>query len=271
MTASLKQLSKDPNCEAVSRHDSFAVDPKAIKFRDGFNLRQAGPELEAHIQRIKQALIAGADVPPIDVVVENGEIIAIDGHCRTMAALLAIDEGTPIRLDARHFRGDERAQTLHMLGTGTGSLHLTPLQNGHGFMRLVKQMKMTEKEIAAALGVSVQTVKNGLELAEAPLDVQDALAAGSVTAKAAKQAVRKHGKKAGAVIKQELAASGGKKVKTKSVPKGAADSFYAVAGQIRDHVNADIEEAAALAGGKHVQVPAKLLRDLFKVYDGVKK
>lgn len=269
--ASLKQLSKDPGVDTVSRHDGFTVDPKALKVRKGFNLRQDSPEVREHIQRIKRVLIAGDDIPPIDVVVEASTIYVIDGHCRREAALLAIKEGVPIKLQARHFRGDEKAQTLHMLGTGTGSLHLTPLQNGHGFLRLTKQLRMEPQDIADSLGISLATVENGLLLAESPLDVQEALEAGQVTATAAKQAVKKHGKEAGAVIAKQHKESGGKKVRTWNVPKGAALGFYGAAAQLRTYIDADADEAKALQEEEYVQIPVAIAREILEAYGGIKK
>ena len=186
-TVSLKQMAETKQ-DGIQKATYFKVRPDVVEFEAGFNLRDEGPELDAHIERLYEAMKAGAYVPPIDVSVIEGRIVARDGHCRTRAARRLCAEGNEYMLEARQLRGNDAEAVFHMLGSGSG-LAYSPLQQARGYLRLLN-MGHTVPAIAARLGVSRTTIENGLALAETPAAVQNMVAAGQVSATLALKTVR---------------------------------------------------------------------------------
>lgn len=175
--------------DGVTKATTFRVDPKLVNLEPGFNLRAEGEELDAHIERLYLSMKAGAFIPPVDVQIIKGKIFARDGHCRQRAAIRLRKEMPEYTLECRQLRGNEADAVLHMLGTGSGSKPLTPLEQGRGYLRLIK-MGMTPVAIAEKLGISRVTVDNGIVLAEAPVAVQQAIETGAVSSTTARDAVK---------------------------------------------------------------------------------
>jgi len=186
---SLRALVETDKLEGLTKSTTFRIDPKLVHLEKGFNLRTEGDELELHIDRLFLAMKAGGFIPPIDVQIVNGKITARDGHCRQRAALRLKKEIPEYTLECRQLRGNEQDAVLHMLGTGSGSKPLTPLEQGRGYLRLIK-MGMTPIAIAEKLGISRVTVDNGVALAEAPVEVQKAIESGAVSSTTAREAIK---------------------------------------------------------------------------------
>jgi ParB family transcriptional regulator, chromosome partitioning protein len=193
----------DAKAEGFKKADTFRIDPNLITFEEGFNLRQGGKEVEDHIDRLYHAMLAGAFIPPVDVSVSEGKVIARDGHCRTVAAQRVRKKMPDYTLECRQLRGNDSDAILHMLGTGTGGLKLTPLESGLGYLRLIN-MGLKNSEIAEKLGVSRVTIDNGLTLAEAPREVQKWIVDGKVSATTARKAMES-GKDGIAALKEQVA------------------------------------------------------------------
>lgn len=213
---SLRALAEG-NAPGINKQTSFRIDPNKIEFEDGFNLRQPGKDLDAHVERLYLAMKAGAFIPPVDVTIIDGKVIARDGHCRTMAARRLRKEEKEYTLECRQLRGNEADAVLHMLGSGTGGKPLTPLEAGIGYLRLIKY-GMTEQQIAAKLGISRVTVSNGLVLAEAPVDVQKLILSGEVSSTTARDAI-KAGKDGIAALKSTVNKNQSTPAKTKTGKK----------------------------------------------------
>jgi len=108
----------------VSKVTSFAVAPHLLEIEEGFNARPLNPD---HVAEMSLAMRNGATFPPLEVRVDDGHILIVDGHHRHAAALKAIAEGFEIKaLDCRHFRGNDADRVAHMLNSASG-LALTPL------------------------------------------------------------------------------------------------------------------------------------------------
>lgn len=187
---SLKLLAQDKDHDTgVSRSEIFRIDPDKVIFEKGFNVRTLdSDDVVAHIERLYLATKNGAFLPPIDVRVETGKVLCVEGHCRIMAARRWKKEFPDYTLEARQFRGNEQERTFHMLGTGSGQKALTPLEQGLGFLRLTK-FGMTPQAIADKLGVSIVTINNNLALAEAPVEVQEMVNSGEVSSTTAREVV----------------------------------------------------------------------------------
>lgn len=197
---SLKVAAEDKNNPAVSKVTSFAVDPRALEVEEGFNARPLNAD---HVAEMSLALRNGATFPALDVRVDAGRILIVDGHHRHAAALDAIAKGFDIKsLDVRHFRGNDADRVAHMISSA-GGLALTPLQLGVQYRKLIG-FGWTETQIANRGGKSVQHVKDMILLGEANSDVHQLVNAGKISGTAALKAVKQHGSKAGAVIQEGL-------------------------------------------------------------------
>ena len=201
--ASLKAAAEDKNNPAVSKTSQFAVDPRVMEVEEGFNARPLNAD---HVAEMSLALRNGATFPPLDVRVDDNRILIVDGHHRHAAALDAIAKGFEIKaLDCRQFRGNDADRVAHMLNSASG-LALTPLQLGVQYRKLIG-FGWTEKQIADRRGKSTQHVKDMVLLAESNSDVHQAVNAGQISGTAALNIVKKHGSKAGAVIREGLEAA----------------------------------------------------------------
>lgn len=220
---SLKLLAGDKDhATGVTRAEIFRVDPNEVQFEKGFNVRTDDDTLAAHIDRLYLAMKNGASVPPLDLRVEGGKMLVIDGHCRTTAARRLKKEVPDFTLEARQFRGNDQDRVIHLLGTGSGQKALTPLEQGIGYLRLIK-FGMNIQEIADKLGISRVTVDNGLILAEAPAEVQTLIKDGVVSSTTACEAIKQGPegvealKAAAADVTPAAPNKSGKKSKTKKV------------------------------------------------------
>jgi len=184
----------------VSKVTSFAVAPHLLEIEEGFNARPLNPD---HVAEMSLAMRNGATFPPLEVRVDDGHILIVDGHHRHAAALKAIAEGFEIKaLDCRHFRGNDADRVAHMLNSASG-LALTPLQLGVQYRKLIG-FGWTEAQIAGRRGKTVQHVKDMVQLAEANSDVHQMVNAKQISGTAALKMVKQYGSKAGAVIQEGL-------------------------------------------------------------------
>lgn len=186
---SLKALAESKT-DGVTKVTTYRVDPNLIVFEEGFNLRENTKEVEAHVERLYLAMKQGAFIPPVDIQMVDGVPVARDGHCRTRAARKLAEEMKDYPgIECRQLKGNDADAVLHMLGTGSGGLALSPLEQGKGYLRLIS-MGMTSQQIATKLGVSRVTVDNGVVLAEAPVKVQKLIVAGEVSSTVAREALK---------------------------------------------------------------------------------
>lgn len=277
---SLKQLAEG-KAEGVQKATYFKISPDVVEFEDGFNLREEGPELNEHLERMYAAMKAGAYFPPIDVSVIDGRIIARDGHCRTRTAKRLRAEGIEIMLEARQFRGNEAECVFHMISSSQGK-PLTPLESGRGYLRLIRYGHDVPA-ICARTGVSRTTVENGLILAEAPVAIQQMIVKGEVSAHVAIEVIRKHGSKAAEILREtfDKAKADGKSKVTKKhvagarVPPRVVKSFVAAAASLHQHVDGGIRASLMkatddeVAGMGDIPVPAATLKALLAAHSEI--
>ena len=257
---SLKALAESKT-EGVQKATIFTVDPDILVIENGWNGRDINDDLHAYRQRLKQAMKAGAFIPPVDVEMFEGQPVVRDGHSRTLMARELKAEGVPYALQARQIRGNEAEMRYHMIGSASGR-PLTPLEQGRQFALLVSYGQ-TPAAIAERTGLSRTTIDNGLKLAEAPVAVQQMIATGEVGSHQALKTIREHGTKAGAAKLKaavtEAKANGKKKATAKQLPQADTPTIallkrlaavnIMVSHLDREEVAKLVTEARALVGG----------------------
>lgn len=212
---SLKVLA-ERKIDGVQKTTQFKINPKLLEFEDGFNARPINRE---HIESLKQSYRSGNTFPALEVRVDDGHVIVVDGHHRTVAACELIDEGLDIvGIDVVQFRGNDADRVIRMLTSAQG-LPLTPLQMGLQYRKLIG-FGWDIKRISSHVGKTVSHVGEMIKLAESNSDVQRMVESNEVAAHTAVKAIREHGQKAGSVLAGELEkakASGKTKVTAKTM------------------------------------------------------
>lgn len=227
-------MAEDKEHDGVSKVTSFAVDPRVLVVEEGFNGRPINPE---HVKTLAEAFANGATFPPIEVRVDDGAIVLIDGHHRHAAVMSLIAQGYDVAtLDARHFRGNNVDRVMLMVTSQQG-LPMTPLQLGVQYKRAVG-FGWGVKQIAERIGKSGQHIKDCIALAETDTDVQQMVTNGQVSAAVALTTSKKLGKLAGAALLNDLTAATAAG-KTKVTAKNATVKQVTIS--IIDAIRAEIE------------------------------
>ncbi len=189
----------------VSKQTSFFVDLDLIEVEPGFNR----PISRENVDQIKIAWCNGATMPDIEVRVDAGRIILVDGEHRTIAAKELRAEGIDItRLSAKQFRGSDADRIAHVV-TSAQNKQLTPLDAGEQFLKLIR-LGWDNAKISNRIGKSVSHVAKCIALAVSNSDVQEAVRRGDISSTLAGSVVREHGDGAGAIIAEKT-----KEAKTK--------------------------------------------------------
>lgn len=207
----------------VQRFDAMKVKLDDIHFEPDFNVRERDDRLKEHIEAIKQFVLDGGVLPPLEVRPrEEGGVWVVDGHCRTEGYKLARAEGAPIEwVEVRPFKGND-IDRMTRIATSQEGLKLAPLE----MAKLYKRMRgfgLEMAEIAKRVHKTPQHVGQVLTLADADHDVQQAVVKGEVKASTAIKMVKKHGSKAGAQI-----AEGVQRAKASGRKFTAANAFRSV-------------------------------------------
>ncbi len=170
---------------AVGRSDLFRLNPFSIKVREGWNSRDLNnPENQEHIQALAQSISEIGVQEPLTVYMDGETPYLTDGHCRLAATMRAINvlgadiKSVPVKTEPRG--ADERDRLLSQLVRNSGK-RLTPLEQGSVFKRLL-DLGWSEAQIAAKTGTNPQLVTRYLDLRSAPIEVQDMVTRGEVSA-----------------------------------------------------------------------------------------
>ena len=203
-----------------------------IREEPGFNLRDYdSPEVQAQIEVFANAYLTGKQVPPIVAKFidhpEGAYAQVIEGHLRRRGALLAVERGADLKglacLPAP--RGDKNVLTALIFTTQNG-LKLAPLKKAEGVIRMLNG-GWSLAEIAANIGVSVQTLEIWLEVAESPREIRDMIQNNTVSPTEAYHLIREEGADAAAVTLQkaaDIAKEGGRsRVTAKTIRKAQGE------------------------------------------------
>src|SRR5277367_3236807 len=86
-------MAKDTGIAQYSQGEQkvFKVDPRILIIEDNWNTRDDSPELLEHIDTLAQSIAEVGVRKAIEVKLVKGKVIVRDGHCRTRAAMRAIE------------------------------------------------------------------------------------------------------------------------------------------------------------------------------------
>lgn len=186
----------------AARADIYTVHPSQIKFLPEFNIRVRSAEYKAHLQNIKESILANGFYPDKGISVllqqENGEtvIYACDGHTRTEAVLMAIAEGAPIEgvPIIPKPAGTTIEDVLYGMAQGNTGKPNTVYERAINIKRLV-DMGQDIKVVAKRMTLTVPYVQDLLSLMAAPKKIRDLVAEEKVTVTTAIKELTDHGPK----------------------------------------------------------------------------
>jgi hypothetical protein len=192
--------------------DLWKVPVENIHVLEGFNVRTAGPDLEAHIDGLAASILENgfyADKPLAGYVAqeEAGDVIYVtDGHCRLAAVHQAIAQGAeietlPVVVSPKGTSTDNLI--LRLITTNTGK-PLEPYEIGVVCKRLIDN-GWELKEVAKRIGKTQPYLNDLLGLMAAPRDVQKLVKERKVSASTAVREIKKHGAGAKEVLEQGVA------------------------------------------------------------------
>lgn len=168
------------------------VDPRLLVINDGWNTRDESDELSAHIDMLAQSIAEVGVRKPIEVKLEDGKLIVKDGHCRTRAAMRAIEvykadlKTVPV-ISVDRYASDEDL-ILNQIISNSGK-PLTSMEEARVYKKLL-DMGWNQTDIAKKVGKSNARVSQILDLLTMPQSVQAQVISGAVSASLAAQTVK---------------------------------------------------------------------------------
>lgn len=173
------------------RSDMHRVDPRKLFLKPGWNMRDEGPDLEAHIDDLARSIAQIGVKEPISVKLEDGKLWVTNGHCRTRACMRAIEvykadiKTVPVMSEGQYTNDAELV--LSQLTRNAGK-PLTLLEQGKVFKKLL-DLGWQQNDIADKAGLSGGRVSQILALWAMPEKVKSMVVEGTVSASLAKQVV----------------------------------------------------------------------------------
>ena len=208
---------------ADSRGTLLNINPRRLKVKAGLNARDpADPDNLSHIGALTLSIVENGFLQshPLTVFSEGDEVYVADGHCRLAATMRAIELGVAIETipcvpERRGTNDVDRILNQNLQNAGK---RLTPLEEGVNIKR-AHSLGLSVAEIARRLGKSAGYVGELLDFQAAPQELQNHVREGALSLATAAAAIKEHGAEATEIVKEAVAASGGKKVSRKSVSR----------------------------------------------------
>ena len=294
--STLRGLAATPD-SGVRRIDSYRVDPRILQFEEGFNVRLAGdPELRAHIDSIKLSITTflTKDDPEnrvskgglLDVfpaltvrVTSEGDLLLIEGHCRTTAMRELIADGWDIQeVDVTASKLDAAERVVLMVRSSL-SKGLLPIEKAHAFVQLADAFGWSFPMIAQHCGgITTQRVEQLVLLGRASPEIQAMVENRQVTADSAIEVIRKHREEPGEATKvlAELVAGKGDRPVGKghiqvTIPRKVQQNVYeAISGRSK----ALAKQLEAIEGKDgwedmemDIKLPARVVQQLLALHE----
>lgn len=189
---------------AVGRSDIFRLDPKSIRIREGWNLRNTETqEYKGGIVDLKNQIIAAGGVKEaLTVQWEDGAPWLTNGHRRMAAVALALSEGheipfVPVQTEGRNVSDVDCVLSQILRNSG---VPFTPMENAGVFKRL-QDLGLTLVEIGAKVGYTEARVRQTIDLLTLPEPVKTHVDSGIVAPTTAAEVVKRVGReRAGDVL-----------------------------------------------------------------------
>ena len=174
---------------STKRKDIFLVDPRNIVVMDGFNVRR-----DFDLEELKEQIKAKGVLNPVTVIAFKDEdgverYKLVDGERRYRATMLAISEGSDIPyVPALKAPKDATIQDLYIeqMMRNEGK-RFTELECAIMFRRFKEEYGYTQVQVAEIFKKSPAFVSKCLALLELPQYMQDKIASGELSAKAARE------------------------------------------------------------------------------------
>jgi ParB family chromosome partitioning protein len=161
----------------------FKIDPRLLVISDGWNMRDDTPELAAYIDELALSIAEIGVRKPIEVKFEDGKILVKDGHCRTRAAMRAIEVykaelvAVPV-ISVDRYASDADLILNQVISDGKPK---SSMEQARIFKKLL-DMGWNQNDIAKKVGKSSGRISQILDLLTMPATVQAAVSQGIISA-----------------------------------------------------------------------------------------
>jgi len=174
------------------RSDVHRVDPRKLVLVPGFNMREESPELDEHIDELAQSIAEIGVKKPIEVKLEDGKLLVREGHCRTRAAIRAIEvykadlKTVPV-ISVDRYASDEELILNQVIGNS--GKPFTAMEKAKIFKKLL-DLGWQQADIAKKTGMSNGRISQILGYLTMPVAVQQMVSAGHVSPSLAQATVK---------------------------------------------------------------------------------
>lgn len=205
----------------------FLIQLENIHVNPEFDIRVKNERYHEAGEKLYQFMLAGGKVPPLEVIPrDDGGVWIIEGHRRNENFHRLLNEaGRPvdwIRIDP--FEGNN-IERIARVRTSNNQLPITDYEEAL-LVRDLQNLNLTADKIAEVLHIPRYKVDNALVLLSANYDVHQLVEEGTVDIPLAVERVKKHGEKAGELLKDDVAKAQ-KKGKPKATKSTAIPQFSA--------------------------------------------
>lgn len=233
---------------AVTRSDMYQLNPFSIKVEEGFNTRNFdGQGVSESLNELARSIAEVGVKRPLLVRRVDSEYVLVDGERRLRATMIAINEfgaeirSVPVLLAPQSMNDADAALSIVLQNDG---VPLTLLERGNVYKRLAN-FGWSPKQIADSVGSTQQRVQQLIDLTGVPMEVQDMIVAGEMSASLALEIATENNFERSAILetvakaKTNAEKAGRAKVTAKSVD-GKVNFKKAVVGAFASAVVEDL-------------------------------
>lgn len=198
-----------------------------IHIKEGFNRRIDNERYREANEKTFQYMSKGGKVPNLEVIPrDEGGVWIIEGHRRTLTYRRMRDEaGLPVEwIKIEPFEGND-VERIARIRTSNEQLPITDYEEAL-LVKDLLNLNLSADKISEVLHIPRYKVDNALVLISANHDVHQLVEEGEVDIPLAVQRVKKHGEKAGEVLKKD-ASKAKEKGKVKATKSTAIPQFSA--------------------------------------------
>ncbi len=212
---------------ALSRKDSYMLDPTSIKIEPGYNIRES-----LNLEGLKASIKVDGVTDPLVVRQDGDELILVQGHRRLTAVLELINEGVEIKaIPAYSVRLSNEQRVVDLITSNDGE-PLKMHEQGAAYARL-ENFGWSIEQIATKVGKTQSHISNCLKLFQMPKEIRDQINAGMLAPSVALDLSRKVKGEKAFVEKVELAVSKAKSEGKKKVTAKITKKRYSLSDEIK--------------------------------------